>query len=243
MTAPARYSVIMPAYNEARHLAGNVEETIAVMESLGEGYEIIVVDDCSRDNTAEILRTISRRHAGVKPVFLKENQGKGHAQSAGFMQSQGAYVFFLDADLELHPRQFKRFLEIMQQEQADVVIGSKRHPQSVLEYPWRRRLMSGVYFCLVKIMFGLPLRDTQTGMKLFQRQVLSRAFPKILVKKYAFDLELLVLLHYQGCRIAEAPVQVDYKTKFGHIRPKDIFNIWWDTMAIWYRLYIRHYYD
>jgi glycosyltransferase involved in cell wall biosynthesis len=242
-TEGIRYSIILPAYNEARHLDHNIEEIIEAMDLLGGRYEIIVVDDCSQDLTAEVIKTVARRRPCIKPVLLKQNQGKGHALRAGFLKAQGEFVFFLDADLELHPRQFKLFLAIMREKQVDVVIGSKRHPKSILDYPWRRRLMSTVYFLLVKMMFGLPIRDTQTGLKLFRRQVLSKAFPKMLVKKYAFDLELLVLAHYHGFRIAEAPVEVHYKAKFGHIRFQDIFNIWWDTMAIWYRLYILRYYD
>ncbi|MBN1595232.1 glycosyltransferase [candidate division FCPU426 bacterium] len=238
-----RFSVILPAFNEAGHLAKNIAETAAVMNALGESYELIIVDDCSQDNTAEIIRGLERQHANVRGVVLNENQGKGHALRAGCNVARGELVFFLDADLELHPKQFPLFLELMHRHQADVVIGSKRHPDSVLDYPWRRRVMSTVYFFLVKILFGLPVRDTQTGIKLFRREVLAVAFPKMLVKKYAFDLELLVLANHYHYRIAEAPVEVHYKAKLGHIRPRDVFKIWWDTMAVFYRLYILHYYD
>lgn len=241
--AAPRYSIIMPAYNEALLLAENIQETMAFMEMLAQSYEIIIVDDCSTDQTAEIIRRLEQARVGVRGVLLPENQGKGHALRAGFQAAQGDLIFFLDADLELHPRHFKMFLEIMERTHVDVVIGSKRHPESVLHYPWRRRLMSTVYFILVKLLFGLPIRDTQTGIKLFRREVLASAFPKMLVKKYAFDLELLVLAHHNQYRIAEAPVEVHYKAKLGHIRLKDIFNIWWDTLAVFYRLNFLHYYD
>lgn len=238
-----KFSVIMPAYNEGRHLAANVRETLEVMEALGETYEIIVVDDGSPDATAEVMRRVAQESPRVRAVFLEQNQGKGYALRAGFGASLGELIFFLDADLDLHPKQFKVLHQIMQSSGAQVVIGSKRHPQTVSNYPWRRRLVSAVYFFLVKLLFGLPIKDTQTGIKLFQRQVLEKAFPKVLVKKYAFDLELLVLANHYGFGIAEAPVVVDYKAKFGHIGLSAIFNTWWDTMAVWYRLYILHYYD
>jgi glycosyltransferase involved in cell wall biosynthesis len=233
----------MPAYNEARHLAANVRETIHVMETLGESYEIIPVDDGSPDHTGEVMRTLALECPQVKPVILTMNQGKGYALRAGFGQALGELIFFLDADLDLHPKQFKVLHQIMQSSGAQVVIGSKRHPQTVSNYPWKRRVVSAVYFFLVKLLFGLPIKDTQTGIKLFQRQVLEKSFPKILVKKYAFDLELLVLSDHFGFSIAEAPVVVDYKTKFGHIGVGGIFYTWWDTMAVWYRLFIRHHYD
>ena len=75
---------------------------------------------------------------------------------------------------------------------ADIVVGSKRHPKSVVQYPWHRRIVSGCYFTLVKWFVGLPITDTQTGMKLFKREVLGPALDRMLVKTYAFDLELLI---------------------------------------------------
>jgi glycosyltransferase involved in cell wall biosynthesis len=241
-TSHVRFSVIMPAYNEGRHLAENVRRTCEVMESLDSPYEIIVVDDGSQDNTAGVLSEIALQNKKVKAVVSSGNNGKGHALRAGFEQALGELVFFLDADLDLDPKQFHVLYDIYCKEKVDVVIGSKRHPDSVLNYPWRRRIVSTVYFFLVKLLFGLPIRDTQTGIKLFQYDVLKRIFPKVIVKKYAFDLELLVLAHYYRYRIAEAPVVVNYKGKFGHIGLYAIFKTWWDTMAIWYRLYIKKYY-
>lgn len=238
-----RFSVIMPAYNEALNLTGNIYETIDVMESFEPSYEIILVDDGSQDNTANVMRDLEYDHPKVKRVLIEKNQGKGNALREGFKASQGELIFFLDADLDIHPKQFKVLYDIMNKEQVDIVIGSKRHPDTVLNYPLKRRLVSWGYFTLVKILFGLPIKDTQTGIKLFKRLVLEKTFPKILVKKYAFDLELLVLAHHFNYKIAEAPVVVNYHTKFGHIGIKTIFDIWWDTMAVWYRLYLKKTYD
>lgn len=240
--ARPKFSVLMPAYNEARYLTDNFRETTYVMESLGEPYEIIIVDDGSRDHTAEVIKDLARQDTRLRPVFLPSNQGKGLALRSGFQAASGELIFFLDADLDIDPKQFRVLLKIMQATNSDVVIGSKRHPQSVLHYPWRRRVVSAVYFLLVKLMFGLPIKDTQTGIKLFQRRVLEKTFPKVLVKKYAFDLELLVLVNYFEYKIAEAPVVVNYRGKFGHIGLSAIFNTWWDTMAVWYRLYLKRYY-
>lgn len=238
-----RFTVLMPAYNEAEHLAANVAETQQVMESLGETYEILVIDDHSRDRTAAVIAAVAQEVPKVRAVYLPVNQGKGFALRAGFAQARGELIFFLDADLDLHPRQFSLLYRILTERNVDAVIGSKRHPETVSNYPWRRRVVSAVYFFLVKLLFGLPVKDTQTGIKLFRREVLERTLNQVLVKKYAFDLELLVLIYHAGYAIAEAPVVVDYKTKFGHIGPRDIFYVWWDTMAVWYRLYLRHQYD
>jgi hypothetical protein len=92
-------------------------------------------------------------------------------------------------------------------------------------------------------MFGLPVRDTQTGLKLFKREVLDKIFPEIVVKAFAFDLEILANAHRLGYKIAEAPVHIDSKREFGRIGIKEIFETWVDTLAIFYRMYILRYYD
>ena len=107
----------------------------------------------------------------------------------------------------------------------------------------KRKILSIGYFGIVKLLFGLPLRDTQTGIKLFKAEVLKKVFHKVLIKRYAFDLELLILVHHYKSKIAEAPVVVDYKGKYGHITLGVIFKMLWDTVAIFYRLNILKYYD
>ncbi|MCK4422488.1 MAG: glycosyltransferase, partial [Candidatus Omnitrophica bacterium] len=155
----------------------------------------------------------------------------------------GELVLFLDSDLDLHPRQFLKFFEIFEKEKADIVIGCKRHPDSTLHYPPIRRFISFVYFTIIRILFDLPINDTQTGMKLFKYKTLEKIFPRILVKRFAFDLEILVNAHYLGYNISQAPVVVDVKQKFGFIRPKHIYITLLDTLAIYYRLNILKYYD
>ncbi|MGH7442612.1 MAG: glycosyltransferase [bacterium] len=206
-------------------------------------YEIVVVDDGSGDWTFEEARAAARGNRHIRVARHDLNQGKGWALKQAFRLCQGEWVVFLDSDLDIAPDQIKLFFDIQASEGVDVVIGSKRHPLSKIQYPAKRRFVSAGYFFLVKLLFHLPLRDTQTGLKLFRREVLRSVFPRVLVKRYAFDLELLVLAHHFGFRIAEAPVIVEYRGKFGHIGLRAVFNVWWDTMAVFYRLKIRRYYD
>ena len=145
--------------------------------------------------------------------------------------------------MELHPEQLPLFLEILLARGADVVIGSKRHPLSNVQYPRIRRIYSVGYFALVWLLFGLPLRDTQTGLKLFKARVLRRVFPKVLVKRFAADIEMLVVAHSLGYRIREAPVTLSFQRRFNRIRLRDIKDIAQDTLAIFYRLNILRYYD
>ena len=125
---------------------------------------------------------------------------------------------------------------------ADVVVGSKRHPKSVVQYPWHRRIVSACYFALVRLFVGLPITDTQTGMKLFKREVLGPALDRMLVKTYAFDLELLAIAASRGAKIVEAPVVIRFGDKFGALRPSTVKSMAVDTIAVFYRLRILRYY-
>lgn len=242
ITDDSGISVILPAYNEEQQIGEMLRETHGALASLEVPFEIVVVDDGSTDNTAEILQRTAEELDGVLAVILPENQGKGNALNRGFQASRYALTCFIDADLDLHPRQVETLLGEMQKTGADIVIGSKRHPESVLAYPWYRKLFSTVYYLMVLILFRLPVRDTQTGIKLFKREVLARSFPRIVGKKYTLDLELLVVANRLGYSIAEAPITLTYQAKFGRIGWVDIRNIVTDTMAVFYRLHVLHYY-
>ncbi|GAB4330544.1 MAG: glycosyltransferase family 2 protein [Candidatus Abyssubacteria bacterium] len=243
-----KLSVLMPAHDEGGGIYENIGETLKILESGGCDYEIIVIDDGSCDNTFEEAARFAAQNHHVKLLRNRVNLGKGRALREGFGASTGEFVVFIDADLDLHPSQLQVFFDCMRAEDADVVIGSKRHPDSKLFYPTHRKIVSAVYFFLVKLLFRLPIHDTQTGLKLFKRPVLERVFPQLLVKKFAFDLELLVLAHKHGFKVAEAPVVVDYRPNIGRkikrwVSLNDIYTTWWDTMAIFYRLYILRHYD
>ncbi len=233
----------MPAFNEGRHIFKNIRETRLAVSELTAGFEIVVVDDGSTDETGKEIARAAREFPEVRAFASPENRGKGWALKKAFGECRGELVFFLDSDLDIHPRQFSALLGIQKRSGADAVIGSKRHPESTLEYPAARRLVSSVYFFLVKLLFGLPIQDTQTGIKLFRRAALEDVLPRLLVKKYAFDLELLVNLHHRGRQVAEAPVVVDFKGRFGRIGPGSIWTILVDTLAVFYRLKILKYYD
>lgn len=238
-----KISIIMPAYNEGPRIYDSVAETMQTMEGLGLNQEIIVVDDGSRDNTFEEAQRASSQFSDVIAVRYTNNGGKGNAIKYGFRHVTGDLVAFLDADLDLHPRQIKTLLEIMESEHADVVIGSKRHPLSELDYPLQRRFLSTGYSLIIKALFDLSVRDTQTGIKLFRHDVLEEIFPRILSKRYAFDLEVLVNAHHLGYKVAEAPIILNFKRgRFGRIGLREIEPIAVDTAVIFYRLRILNYF-
>lgn len=240
-----RLSVVMPLYRLADEAAKNLNEVAELFEKYGVKTELVPVDDGSGDGTDAVLSKLdfSRfAHVALKPVLCRRNGGKGAALRAGFEASTGRYVMLLDGDLDIHPKQTPYFFEEMVTKGADIVVGSKRHRKSVVQYPWHRRIVSGCYFTLVKWFVGLPITDTQTGMKLFKREILGYALERMLVKTYAFDLELLSIAASRGAKIAEAPVVIRFGNKFGALKPKTVFQMSKDTLAVFYRLRLLRYY-
>lgn len=235
-------SVIMPAYG----LASVIEQNLSTVREVLQGqiaYEILPVDDGSKDDSAHVLRqAASRDPEHIRPVFVKVNSGKGNALKCGFAASHGSYILLLDGDLDLSPKRINTFFDSMATHHADIVLGSKRHPDSIIDYPWHRRLASAVYYALVRLLVGLPVTDTQTGMKLFRREALGWALDRMLVKAFAFDLEVLSIAHAQGYKVAEAPIEMHFGRKIGCLSLKNVHQVMNDTLAIFYRLRILRYY-
>lgn len=239
-----KISVIMPAFNEAVHIQKNLRETVDTLAGLGYDFEVIVVDDGSADDTSRAAGdSLVEHYSNVRLLRYDRNEGKGNAVMRGTAIATGDYIVFLDADMDLHPEQLPAFFDIMARDSADVVIGSKLHPGSNVNYPLSRRIATMGYYTIVRLLFGLPVRDTQTGLKLFKAEVLRRVFPKVLVKRFAADIEMLVVAHALGYRVCEAPVTLRFQRRFGRIRLRDIKDILQDTLAIYYRLNILRYYD
>ena len=240
-----RLSVVMPVYNLASRVGENIRKTAKLFSGNGVRAEILPVDDGSSDGTGAALAGICAEKfdgVDVRPVICPVNGGKGAALRAGFEASSGELVMLLDGDLDILPEQTPWFFEAMASKNADVVVGSKRHRNSRVQYPWHRRLVSWVYFAIVRIFIGLPITDTQTGMKLFRRDVLGEALSRMLVKTYAFDLELLAIAHQRGAKIAEAPVVIRFGNKFGALSANTVKVMALDSLAVFYRLKVLKYY-
>jgi glycosyltransferase involved in cell wall biosynthesis len=232
-------SVIMPMYNEA-NIFENINNVVATLDKINKDFEIILVNDGSKNNCFKEAKKIKDRR--VRVVGYDKNMGKGYAIKYGFSYAKGDYITFLDCGEDIEASQIKEFLRIIKFEKADIVVGSKRHPDSKVDYPFSRRFMSGIYQIINKVLFNLDVRDTQVGLKLFKRKVLEEIMPKIAIKKFAFDLELLVIANKKGFKIIEAPIILKYKFR-SSINSKAVFWMLWDTAAIFYRDKILNYYD
>ena len=239
-----KLSLIMPAYNEEKRIFENLHLAVEQVLPLADEVELIVVDDGSSDDTLQEIRRAAQTEPRIRAIHSPRNEGKGNALRLGTAAATGVYIAFCDADLDLAPAQLDRFIEILQAEDADAVIGSKMHPQSHVDYPLIRRVYSICYYLLLKVLFRLDTKDTQTGLKLFRAPVIKPVMRCILVKRYAFDIEVLALIRHNHGKICSAPVDlVFHRVAGGRIKWRDIYRMLWDTAAVFYRLSILHYYD
>lgn len=234
----------MPAYRQEKTIARDLKHVLDVMnEGLKRNYkfEIICVVDGLVDKThKEALKVKSRK---LKVFQYKENKGKGYAVRYGMSKAKGDLISFLDTGMEISPKGIMMLLAHMDWYNADIIVGSKKHPVSRVNYPFLRKIFSFGYHFGVRILFGLQLKDTQSGIKVFKRRVVDRMLKRLLVKKYAMDIEMLAVARYLGFkRIYEAPIEVKFSKGTSRINWKTIYWMIWDTCAVFYRLKLLNYY-
>ena len=204
-------SVVIPAYNEEKTIRATIEETAKVLKIIkGLDYELIVVDDGSIDNTSAVVKKLADQPTlKVRLESYFPNRGKGFTLKKGTLAARGDYILFMDADLEIHPKQLQAFLDLMRKSNADAVLGSKTAKGSIIEAPLKRRMISAIYYLLLKILFRLPVTDTQTGFKLFKKQALKKSVQKTSLNGYVFDLELIVIMNFHKYKIIDNPVKIN----------------------------------
>lgn len=243
-------SVVVPAYKKEKVIEKQLMELKDILDQGRYKYEIICVVDGELDDTKKNAKKVARKHKGRVRVYgYLTNLGKGHAVRYGMAKAKGDIIGFIDAGVDLNPNGMAMMLEHFEWYDADAIIGSKRHQASKVYYPWQRKIISFVYQQFVRIFFGLNVRDTQVGMKFFRREVLEKVLPRMLVKQFAFDIELLSVAHYLGFeRIFEAPVEIRMEigqssSVFSKGFIKTVFSMLWDTAAVFYRLRVLKYYS
>jgi glycosyltransferase involved in cell wall biosynthesis len=211
-------------------------DAVAKNENLS--YEIVVVDDGSNDETYKRAIKYAQRNNHVKVISYEENVGKGHAVRTGILETTGEIVIFTDGDREINFDSIQKYIEALQH--ADIVIASKRHPDSVVIAPRIRKILSSGFMVLVRILTGANLKDTQVGLKLMKRSAVNSIFPRLAVKRYAFDVELLAVAHLYGLKVVEMPVNIKFDSSF---KVEAVWHMFIDLLGIAYRLRVIHWYQ
>jgi glycosyltransferase involved in cell wall biosynthesis len=234
-------SLVTPLYNGAGYIAQNLREILRTLETLDRPFEVLVVSDGCTDAGPALARALEDDRVTV--LSYPENTGKGQAIIHGVSHARGRLVGWLDSDLDISPESIVFAVRRFDEVPVDAVVGSKRHPESRVTYPLLRRLYSAGYQLIVRLLFRVNVRDTQVGAKVFRREMLDTVAPLVLVKRWAFDLEILAVgAEFGFDRIEEAPVRLDYRFTGSSINWRAVRLMLTDTLAIAYRLHIRHHY-
>jgi dolichol-phosphate mannosyltransferase len=232
-------TVIVPAYNEGKIICSNLEKIDRVCKKYSIDYEIIVADDGSEDDTRKEAERALKKNRHIKVVGYTKNRGKGGVIKYAFQFSRGEYVAFIDADLDLEPREIFHLLKSMNDYDADIAIFSKYCKGSRTNFPLHRKILSKGYYMFAKMLLGLPVSDTQVGCKVFRREVLENVIPKLSTKKFAFDLELLAYANKIGYTLVEIPARINFRRHRIRINFWDILRMFFDTLVIFYRVRLK----
>lgn len=241
-------SFIIPVYNKGAILYKTLASLISnLSRTTFTEYEIIVVNDGSTDNSfseAVRFKKFNGKNSSIKIFHYTNNIGKGFALRFGFSKSIGDTIVFLDGDMDIDTKQVINALRQFNKQQPHMVIGSKYLPSSRTHYPANRFLYSLVLKTVIRLLFNLRVTDTQVGLKVFRREVLTQVFPRVIIKRFAVDLELLVVATLLGfTKIIETPVIINHNpANCSSVHLRDAKNFCQDIAAIFYRKNILRYY-
>lgn len=227
-------SILLPAFNLADSIGANIVRVVAATTELSP-VEVIVADDGSSDGTRAISEETAARFGNVTVVGHSPNQGKGAALQAAFAASKYRTVVFLDADLDLPPEQVPWFVGQLESGGTDAIVGTKQGAMEPGRYPMLRRVLSRIFSAVIRLLFRLPVDETQTGLKAFRRDALDDVLPTLTVRRYTYDLELLVALNRKGYTITEAPVELAERASGSGVSVRTLWEMGRDTLRIWLR--------
>jgi glycosyltransferase involved in cell wall biosynthesis len=228
--------VVIPSYNEEGRLGASLEKIAAWIRDRETDAEILVVDDGSTDGTRTVAERFLAGAAG-RVIRLRENAGKGCAVRTGILEAASRWCLITDADLSTPIEEYEKLAEAVRERDMDVAIGSRGMEESRIEiaqHPLRRG-MGKTFNHIIRLMTGLPYRDTQCGFKLMDRERVLPLFGRMVVDRFAFDVEFLYLCHRYGLRVVEVPViwRNDPATRVRLV--SDPINMLYDVLRVRWR--------
>lgn len=233
----AQISVVIPVHNQENTISILLSRIKMILNSTLRSYEIVVVNDGSFDNTFGILQKEEKVDSCIRVISYIPNRGKGYAVKTGVMQSTGNIIILVDGDLDISHNKIKDYVREL--ENCDLVIASKRHPQSKINAPLSRKFLSRMFNLLVRTAIGIRVKDTQSGLKAGNGAALRTIFRIMLVKRYAFDVELLTIATALNLKIKEMPIEINLDHSF---KVRDIAKMLLDVITITYRYKIKRWY-
>lgn len=201
-------SCIIPAFNEVGRLSLFLNRFLPYCKNSTKKYEIIIVDDGSKDNTFQAALSYKSKFYNLSVLRIKKNRGKGYAVKRGFLKSRGEVCLFLDADGSVCPEEIDRNIHYILDEGYDIFVGSRvlTAKGQVLKAKWYRKLMGVVFNFFVRTFLFRGIKDTQCGFKIFRREIIKPLFSRCYLEGFGFDLEVLYLAHKMGYRVKEGPI-------------------------------------
>ncbi|MEP6536721.1 MAG: dolichyl-phosphate beta-glucosyltransferase [Bryobacteraceae bacterium] len=203
-------SIVIPAYNEAKRLPASMDAVLAFLNTASYSFaELVVVDDGSKDSTAAVVEDYRQSHPCVRLLRNPGNRGKGYAVRHGMLDAKGEWVLFSDADLSAPIEEIRKLLATAESENAQVAIGSRALDRSLVAvHQSGFRELSGKIFNLVmRLLTGLPFRDTQCGFKLYRNKAAKEVFSRQILDGFSFDVEDLCIAKELGLKTVEVPVR------------------------------------
>ena len=215
--ATTHLSVVVGCYNAARHLEKRLLGLVAFLDSLGRTYEVLIVDDGSLDESLPILRRLEASVQSINVLRNPRNMGKGFSIRNGILNSRGNYIIFTDVDMAYSNGNLLAVLEKLESGNP-VVVGNRRLPESVyvvnnalVKYVYRRHRGGNAFNALVRLLFKLTTRDTQSGLKGFSRTAASLIFQKLHTDGFLFDVEIFIRSRVLGLPVTDVPVRLTFE--------------------------------
>jgi dolichyl-phosphate beta-glucosyltransferase len=233
-----QYSIVIPAYNERARIPATLDAVVTCIRARGWSAEVVVVNDGSRDGTAEVVKEFAARAPEVRLLENPGNRGKGYSVRNGLLHSFGNVVMFTDADLSAPIEEAEGLFEALRQG-ADIAIGSRwlERTRQTIRQPLYRQLFGRCFNAVTRTVMGLPFADTQCGFKAFTRAAAQTVFQLQTIERWGFDPEILFIALKRGFKIVEVPVSWahDERTRMSYLKDgmrmlEDIAQVRWNAL-------------
>ena len=203
-------SLVIPVYNEEKIIQNTIFSVKEYMQNNFKNYEVIFVNDGSKDDTLKIAEELSDDN--IKVISYEKNKGKGGAVKTGILAAIGDFIFYTDCDLAYGLDVVKQGYDIFQEnKEADIVIGSRRkHKDGYASYTFIRKIASNIFIPILKIFGGIKQSDSQSGIKGFKKDAAKKIFGLCETDGWSFDFEVLLIADKLGYKIEEMPVKIIY---------------------------------